>query len=364
MRIGPWTLPNRVFVAPMAGVTDRPYRQLCKKLGAGHAVSEMAASNPQLWESVKTSRRLDHEGEIDPVTVQLAGSDPEMMAEAALYNIDKGARIIDINMGCPAKKVCRVASGSALLRDEDLVARILDRVVNACAVHGVPVTLKTRTGWDHTSRNAVRIATMAQELGIAALALHGRTRCDLYRGQAEYDTIRTVKQAVDIPVIANGDIDSPAKAREVLEYTQADAIMIGRAAQGRPWIFRQISHYLEHGTLLDPPSYDALRVMLLEHLDDHYRFYGEHIGVRSARKHIGWYLADLPDAGVWLPVINKIDSTAEQSRILDRWLKRYPPDQPFLGAPADSVAPGTCPDHHNGHHEKTHHPGAICTRST
>src|SRR5690554_2076109 len=248
MHIGTWTFPNRVFVAPMAGVTDRPYRRLCKKLGAGYAVSEMAASNPQLWDSVKTSRRLNHEGENDPIAVQLAGSDPDMMAEAAVFNIEKGARIIDINMGCPVKKVCKVASGSALLRDETLVVKILQRVVQACAPYQVPVTLKTRTGWDHASKNAVRIAQLAQDIGIAALTLHGRTRCDLYLGDAEYDTIRMVKQAIDIPVIANGDIDSPEKAKSVLEYTGADAIMVGRAAQGRPWIFGQINHYLDHNT--------------------------------------------------------------------------------------------------------------------
>src|SRR3546814_287034 len=247
MRIGSWSFPNPVFVAPMAGVTDRPYRQLCKKLGAGYAVSEMAASNPRLWDSVKTSRRLDHQGEMDPVAVQIAGSDPAMMAEAAVFNIRKGARIIDINMGCPAKKVCNVAAGSALLRDEARVAEILESVVNACTPLGVPVTLKTRTGWDHESRNAVRIAGMAENIGIAALILHGRTRCDLYRGEAEYDTIKAVRQAVSIPVVANGDIDTPEKARYVLDYTGADAVMIGRAAQGRPWIFREIAHFMETG---------------------------------------------------------------------------------------------------------------------
>lgn len=338
MHIGTWTFPNRVFVAPMAGVTDRPYRRLCKKLGAGYAVSEMAASNPQLWDSVKTSRRLDHKGENDPIAVQLAGSDPDMMAEAAVFNIEKGARIIDINMGCPVKKVCKVASGSALLRDEKLVAQILQRVVQACAPYQVPVTLKTRTGWDHASKNAVRIGQLAQDIGIAALTLHGRTRCDLYRGAAEYDTIRTVKQAIDIPVIANGDIDSPEKAKFVLEYTGADAIMVGRAAQGRPWIFRQISHYLDHNTKLEPPSYGELRSMLLDHLEDHYQFYGEYTGVRSARKHIGWYLADLPDATTWLPLINSINCTLEQSRTLDRWLQSYPSDEPFMTACSERTA--------------------------
>ncbi len=338
MHIGSWSLPNQVFVAPMAGVTDRPYRKLCKRLGAGHAVSEMAASNPKLWDSVKTSRRLDHNGEIDPVTVQLAGSDPAMLAEAAVYNIHRGARIIDINMGCPVKKVCREAAGSALLRNEALVIRILQAVVAACRPFDVPVTLKTRTGWDTASRNAVRIAQLAQDTGIAALTLHGRTRCDLYKGHAEYDTIRAVREVLDIPLIANGDIDSPAKARFVLDYTGADAIMIGRAAQGRPWIFREVHHYLTHGKALPPPTYGELRTVLLDHLEDHYQFYGEDTGVRSARKHIGWYLASMPDAHEWLPAIKQVTSTAEQSRMLDTWLSHYPPDAPYITEPIQAAA--------------------------
>jgi tRNA-dihydrouridine synthase B len=317
MRIGSWSFPNPVFVAPMAGVTDRPYRKLCKALGASYAVSEMAASNPRLWDSVKTSRRLDHDGEIDPVAVQIAGSDPAMMAEAALFNIRKGARIIDINMGCPVKKVCNVASGSALLRDEGRVADILRSVVDACRPLGVPVTLKTRTGWDRASRNAVRIGLLAQDIGIAALILHGRTRCDLYQGQAEYDTIREVKQALE-------------KARFVLDYTGADAVMIGRAAQGRPWIFREVSHYLATGAHLPPPTFGELRDCLLDHLEDHYRFYGEYTGVRSARKHIGWYLSGLPDAREFLPRINQIDSTREQSRAIEEWFGRHPANQPLM----------------------------------
>ncbi len=324
MRIGPWSFPNIVFVAPMAGVTDRPYRRLCKKLGAGYAVSEMAASNPRLWDSVKTSRRLNHDGEVAPIAVQIAGSDPEMLAEAAVFNIRKGACIIDINMGCPVKKVCNVAAGSALLLNEDLVVRILDRVVRACAPLGVPVTLKTRTGWDREHRNVMRIARQAEQVGIAALILHGRTRADLYQGQAEYDTIREVKSAVKIPVIANGDIDSPEKAQYVLQYTGADAIMIGRAAQGRPWIFREVAHYLATGSHLDPPSYGELRACLLDHLDDHYRFYGEYTGVRSARKHIGWYLAELPDSDALIRDINQIDTTCHQTRVLEQWFNRYP----------------------------------------
>jgi len=329
MRIGPWHLPNPVFVAPMAGVTDRPYRQLCKRLGAGYAVSEMAASNPRLWNSVKSSRRLDHEGESDPIAVQIAGSDPDMMAEAAVFNIRKGARIIDINMGCPVKKVCNVASGSALLRNEPLIADILKSVVEACRPFEVPVTLKTRTGWDASSRNALRIAALAQDLGIAALTLHGRTRADMYKGKAEYDTIRDVKQALEIPVIANGDIDSPEKAQYVLQYTGADAVMIGRAAQGRPWIFREIAHFLETGTHLPPPSYGELRECLLEHLEHHYRFYGEYTGVRSARKHIGWYLADMPKAESLITCINQAEQTADQIRALEQWFDKQPSHEPI-----------------------------------
>jgi len=317
----------------MAGVTDRPYRRLCKALGAAYAVSEMAASNPRLWDSVKTARRLDHAGEPDPVAVQIAGADPDMLAEAAVFNVRKGARIIDINMGCPAKKVCNQASGSALLRDEALVGRILERVVAACAPLGVPVTLKTRTGWDRDSRNAVRIARLAEDCGIAALTLHGRTRCDLYTGQAEYDTMRQVRQAVRIPLIANGDIDSPEKARQVLDYTGANAIMVGRAAQGRPWIFREIAHYLAHGTHLPAPTYGELREHLLGHLEDHYTFYGERSGVRSARKHIGWYLADLPGADTLLPRIMTLDSTALQSRALRDWLEDRPATAPAVAEP-------------------------------
>ena len=326
MQIGPWTLPNNVLVAPMAGVTDRPFRQLCKRLGAGYAVSEMAASNPKLWDSVKTSRRLNHDGEIAPVSVQIAGADPAMMAEAAAFNAQRGARIIDINMGCPAKKVCNLASGSALLRQEDLVRRILEAVVAACAPLGVPVTLKTRTGWDREHRNALRVARMAQDAGIAALTLHGRTRADLYMGEAEYDTIRAVKSELDIPVVANGDIDSPEKARAVLDYTGADAVMIGRAAQGRPWIFREIDHYLRTGNKLAAPSLAEMRDLLLEHLDDHYRFYGEHTGVRTARKHIGWYVEGLPGAEDFRSRMNLIDNTAGQAQAVARWFGQLAQD--------------------------------------
>ena len=327
MHIGSWHFPNPVFVAPMAGVTDRPYRKLCKQLGAGHAVSEMAASNADLWHSVKTARRTNHDGELDPITVQLAGSDPDMLAQAAVFNIGKGARIIDINMGCPMKKVCRAASGSALLRDEALVAQILNKVVQACRPYDVHVTVKIRTGWDAKSRNAVQIAKIAQDAGIAAIAIHGRTRCDLYKGEAEYDTIRQVKQAVEIPIIANGDINSPEKAQQVLQTTGADAIMIGRAAQGRPWIFREVFHYLQTQEHRPPPTYGELHEVLLSHLDDHYTFYGNDTGVRSARKHIAWYLRDLPDAKQWLPRIHKISEAAQQSKALDHWLQQYPANE-------------------------------------
>lgn len=327
MRIGPYDLPNNVFVAPMAGVTDRPFRQLCKRLGAGHAVSEMAASNPRLWNSVKTSRRLDHEGESDPIAVQIAGSDPDMMAQAAVFNVGKGARIIDINMGCPAKKVCNVAAGSALLRDEDLVARILEAVVRACEPLGVPVTLKTRTGWCRADRNVPRVARRAQDIGIAALALHGRTREDLYMGEAEYETIAAVKAELAIPVIANGDIDTPEKARRVLDATGADAVMIGRAAQGRPWLFREIDHYLRTGTRLPAPTQAEMRELLLQHLDDHYRFYGEYTGVRTARKHIGWYLGSLPGGPQFCAQLNLIENTRDQWQAVADWFDR-PIDTP------------------------------------
>lgn len=319
MNIGQWTLPNQVFVAPMAGVTDRPFRRLCKKLGAGYAVSEMAASNPALWESVKTSRRINHEGEVDPIAVQIAGADPDMMAQAALFNIQKGAKIIDINMGCPAKKVCHVAAGSALLQHESLVVAILQAVVNACRPLDVPVTLKTRTGWDAQHKNVLRIAQLAQDIGISALTLHGRTRCDFYKGEAEYDTIKEVKAALSIPVIANGDIDSPLKAKQVLDYTGADAVMIGRAAQGNPWIFQQIHHFLTTGEHLSPPSLAHMQEVLLEHLQEHYQFYGEYTGVRTARKHITWYLNHLPQARDFIAKMNLIDNSAEQFKAVEAW---------------------------------------------
>jgi tRNA-dihydrouridine synthase B len=317
MRLGSHELRNEVFVAPMAGVTDRPFRQLCKQLGAGYAVSEMAASNPRLWASEKTSRRLNHEGEAEPRAVQLAGADAAMLAEAARYNVARGAQVIDINMGCPAKKVCNVACGSALLRDEALVARILDAVVAAV---DVPVTLKYRTGWDPGSRNAVAIARRAEAAGVAMLTLHGRTRACGYGGRAEYDTIRAVKQAVTIPVVANGDIDSPEKAREVLAATGADAVMIGRAAQGRPWIFREIAHFLRTGEHLPAPSLAEARELLLTHLEDHYRFYGADQGVRTARKHIIWYTRRLEGGAAFQARMNTIEDAGAQARAVAAFL--------------------------------------------
>jgi tRNA-dihydrouridine synthase B len=293
----------------MAGVTDRPFRMLCKKLGAGMAVSEMVASNSLLWGSEKTLRRGNHEGEVEPRVVQIAGADPEMMAEAARYNADKGADIIDINMGCPAKKICNVYAGSALLQNEPLVARILDAVVRAV---DIPVTLKIRTGWNKDNRNALAIARIAQDHGIQALAMHGRTRACMYHGDAEYDTIRAVKESVRIPVVANGDIGTPEKAKFVLEYTGADAIMIGRAAQGRPWIFREIDHYLQTGTKLPPPSVAEIREVLVGHLHDLYAFYGYERGTRVARKHISWYTKGLKNSAVFRARMNTLETAEMQ----------------------------------------------------
>jgi tRNA-dihydrouridine synthase B len=316
LQIGNISLRNNVVVAPMAGVTDRPFRMLCKRLGAGMAVSEMVASDSRLWATEKSLRRGDHRGEVDPIVVQIAGAAPAMMAEAARYNVDRGAHIIDINMGCPAKKVCKVDAGSALMRDELLVARILEAVVAAVPV---PVTLKIRTGWDREHRNALAIARIAQESGIQSLAVHGRTRSDLYEGLAEYDTIRAVKQSVHIPVVANGDIDSPQKARFVLDYTGADAVMIGRAAQGRPWIFREVVHFLETGRLLSAPTLTEIHGIAAQHLRELHQFYGEYKGVRVARKHIGWYLAGLPGGADFRNVMNSIEEPATQIAALDRF---------------------------------------------
>ena len=294
MQIGHIPLANRLFVAPMAGVTDRPFRQLCKALGAGYAVSEMVTSRKDLWNSLKTSRRANHEGEPGPIAVQIAGTDAPMMAEAAVYNVERGAQIIDINMGCPAKKVCNKWAGSALMQNEALAVEIAAAVVEACARYNVPVTLKMRTGWCQQHKNAVQLARAFEGVGIQMLTVHGRTREQGYKGEAEYDTIAAVKAAVKVPVVANGDITSPEKARDVLAATGADAVMVGRAAQGRPWIFREIGHFLATGEHLAPPLVAEVRRLLLDHLQDHYHLYGELTGVRSARKHIAWYLRALP----------------------------------------------------------------------
>lgn len=309
MQIGSYVLRNNIFVAPMAGVTDRPFRQLCKELGAGYAVSEMAASNPKLWETEKSTRRTNHEGEMEPKAVQIAGADPHMLAECAKHNVDKGAQIIDINMGCPVKKVCNAWCGSALLQHENLVGQILDAVVGAV---DVPVTLKFRTGWDRANKNALNIARMAESAGIQMLTLHGRTRADGYKGDAEYDTIAAVKAAVNIPVVANGDITTPEKAKYVLEVTGADAIMIGRAAQGRPWIFREIEHFLLTGLHLPAPLISEVRELMDTHLKEHYAFYGDYLGVRTARKHIGWYVQDLVGGEDFRQQMNLLTDCDEQ----------------------------------------------------
>jgi tRNA-dihydrouridine synthase B len=312
MQIGPYRIEPRLALAPMAGVTDKPFRLLCKQLGAGLAVSEMTHADPRLWQTRKSLRRMDHAGEPEPVSVQIAGHDPAMLAEAARFNAANGAQIIDINMGCPAKKVCNVWAGSALLQDESLVARIVKAVVAAVEV---PVTLKIRTGWDRDNRNALRIARIAEDAGIAALAVHGRTRADKYAGNAEYDTIAAVKTSVRIPVLANGDVTTPQQARHVLELTGADALMIGRGAQGRPWIFREIAHYLATGELLAEPGPTEVATILLGHLTQLYAFYGEQAGVRIARKHLGWYARDRPENAAFRDVVNRAESADEQLRL-------------------------------------------------
>lgn len=313
MNIGPFVLANPFFVAPMAGVTDRPFRQLCKKLGAGYAVSEMVTSRPDLWNTLKTSRRANHEGEPGPIAVQIAGTEPLMMGEAAAYNIDRGAQIIDINMGCPAKKVCNKWAGSALMQDEALAMAIVEAVVAVCAPRGVPVTLKMRTGWCQSEKNAVVLARAAERAGVQMIAVHGRTREQGYGGQAEYDTIAAVKAAVGVPVVANGDIDTPEKAREVLAATKADAVMIGRAAQGSPWIFRELAHFMSTGSHLAAPLVAEVKHLLLEHLQDHYSLYGEFSGVRTARKHIGWYVKALPGAQDFRARMNLIEDCGQQT---------------------------------------------------
>jgi len=323
-----FALRNNLFVAPMAGVTDRPFRQLCKKMGAGLAVSEMVTSNSLLYKSAKTLRRANHQGEVAPISVQIAGSDPQMMAQAARYNADQGAQIIDINMGCPAKKVCNVMSGSALMKDEALVARILDAVVKA--VPDTPVTLKFRTGWDHNHKNAPAIARIAEDCGVRAIAIHGRTRSDQYTGCAEYDTIALVKTLVKIPLIANGDITTPQKAKFVLDYTGADGLMIGRAAQGRPWLFREIEHYLASGALLPPPAVTEVHRILKEHLAELYAFYGEDTGAKVARKHISWYTKGIVGAARFRHAMNQLTTVAAQIEATDEFFLAHAAANDYL----------------------------------
>jgi tRNA-dihydrouridine synthase B len=312
MRIGPYDIEPNLVLAPMAGVTDKPFRMMCKRLGAGLCVSEMTTSDPRFWKTSKSLHRMDHEGEPAPVSVQIAGTVPAVMAEAARYNVDHGALIIDINMGCPAKKVCNVWAGSALMRDESLVAQILGAVVRAV---DVPVTLKMRTGWSHDSRNALSIARIAEDCGIAALAVHGRTREQQYSGVAEFDTIAEVKAALRIPVLANGDVDAPEKAAQVLRYTGCDGLLVGRAAQGRPWIFREIAHYLATGETLPPPTLAEIRDILLGHLEHLHAFYGEDSGVSIARKHLGWYAKDRPENSAFRAVVNRAETAEAQLRL-------------------------------------------------
>jgi len=319
MQIGPHTFDNKTIVAPMAGVTDRPFRQLCKRFGAALAVSEMVTSDPKLYGTEKTQRRTNHIGEAEPVSAQIAGSDPRMLADAARYNTERGARIIDINMGCPAKKVCNTMAGSALLRDEFLVDRILNAVVKSV---DVPVTLKIRTGWDRENRNAIRIAKIAESSGIRALTIHGRTRACGFSGSAEYETIAEVKASLKIPIIANGDIDSPKKAMRVIELTGADALMIGRAAQGRPWIFREINHHLATGQHLPPPEVSEIHAVLLAHLQELYGFYGEFLGVRIARKHVSWYTKALLHSESFRKELNTKESAQEQLALVNGFFEK------------------------------------------
>jgi tRNA-dihydrouridine synthase B len=344
MRLGALALPNRLFVAPMAGVTDRPFRMLCRRLGAGYAVSEMVTSRRELWTSLKTSRRADHAGEPAPVAVQIAGVDPAEMADAARYNIDRGAGVIDINMGCPAKKVCNKWAGSALMQDEALALAIVEAVVAACAPQGVPVTLKMRSGWRADRRNALALARGAEAAGVAMVTIHGRTREQGYGGQAEHDTVAAVKAALRIPVVANGDITGPERAAEVLRATGADALMIGRAALGRPWIFREIAHYLATGEKLPPPATADVRRWLTEHLHDHYALYGQYTGVRSARKHIGWAVARLPGGEAFRQRMNAIEDCATQWRAVDDYFaaladrhERLPAFETAPSAPANDA---------------------------
>ena len=333
MQLGPYSLPNRLFVAPMAGVTDRPFRRLCKHLGAGYAVSEMVTSRPELRDSLKTSRRANHDGEPGPIAVQIAGTDADMMAEAARYNIDRGAQIIDINMGCPAKKVCNKWAGSALMQDETLALQIVEAVVQACAPHGVPVTLKMRTGWCAQAKNAPVLAQAAESAGVQMLTIHGRTREQGYKGWAEHETVAAIKARVRIPVVANGDIDTPETARDVLAATGCDAVMIGRAAQGRPWLFREIAHFLATGQHLPPPTSAELREWMLEHLHDHYTLYGEYTGVRTARKHLAWYARSLPGGPVrtalFREAINRSESCETQLQCVRDFFDAVDAPQPW-----------------------------------
>ena len=335
MRIGPYELKNNLIVAPMAGVTDRPFRQLCKTMGAGMAVSEMVASNSLLWGSEKTRRRANHDGEVEPIAVQIAGADPKMLADAAQYNVDQGAQIIDINMGCPAKKVCNVMAGSALLKDERLVGQILETVVEAV---DVPVTLKIRTGWDQANRNALRVAQIAENAGVQALTIHGRTRACGFSGQAEYDTIAAVKAAVSMPVIANGDIATPERVQEVLDYTHADGVMIGRAAQGRPWMFREVEHYLETGEKLSSPEVSEIHTVLVSHLHELYEFYGEYTGVRVARKHISWYTKGLAGSAAFRHAMNRLESSEEQLAAVEAFFLQLGSEGKRLRYVEESVA--------------------------
>jgi len=327
MQIGPHSIQPAVALAPMAGVTDKPFRQLVKRLGAGLAVSEMTLSDPRFWTTAKSRTRMDHAGEPDPISVQIAGTDPVALAEAARYNVDHGSQIIDINMGCPAKKVCNVLAGSALMRDPQLVGRILEAVVQAV---NVPVTLKIRTGWDADNRNAPEIARIAEDAGIAALAVHGRTRDQHYTGLAEYDTIAQIKSLLRIPIIANGDIDSPQKAAFVLNTTKADAVMVGRAAQGRPWLLGQIAHFLATGESLPDPTLSEIRDILLAHLQALHAHYGEDSGVRIARKHLGWYAKDRPENAAFRAVVNRAQTAEEQLHLTRDYF--------------DALAAGVAPD--------------------
>jgi tRNA-dihydrouridine synthase B len=343
MQIGQYLLPNRLFVAPMAGVTDRPFRMLCKSLGAGYAVSEMVTSKRELWASLKTSRRADHTGEPAPIAVQIAGVDPQEMADAARYNIDRGAQIIDINMGCPAKKVCNKWAGSALMQDEALALSIIQAVVAACAPQNVPVTLKMRSGWCAAAKNAVSLALAAQDAGVAMVAVHGRTREQGYSGQAEHDTVAAVKAVLKIPVVANGDINSPQRAVQVLQSTGADAVMIGRAAQGRPWIFREIAFYQAHGELPPPPVTRDVQRWLTAHLLDHHALYGQYTGLRSARKHIGWAVHALPGGPAFRAQMNLIDDAQQQVQALTDFFDQLAATHLLLPEPSAAATPAPAP---------------------